>query len=136
MEEKKHKVFVYGTLRKDSPDPTIYYIPGMAMFHLGHFPAVAENRYYSIVGQIVEVDDEQLAEYDRYEGIQSGFYKREEVIALRKDGEPGNVTVWVYTAGDEIIQHVEQQWKIGVRLRIPSGDWYEANEMADFLAKV
>lgn len=131
-----HKLFVYGTLRQEAEDPTLYYAPGTALFNLGRFPAAAESRYFGVVGQIMEVDDDRLAMFDRYEGVEAGFYTREKTICLRKDGEPGSVEAWIYMAGDDIIRYIEEKRRRGYRLRIQSGDWDDAHAVADFVAKI
>ena len=123
---KRHKLFVYGTLRPHAEDKTLWYVPGTAMFNLGRFPAAAESRYFRVIGNILDVDDEELAAFDKYEGVDQGFYTREEVNCLRVDGEEGIVTAWMYFAGEEIQAFIAEAKEQGAKLRIPSGDWYEA----------
>ena len=122
-----HKVFVYGTLRREAEDQTLWYVPGMALYHFGAFPGAVKSRYYKTIGQIMEVDDKQLAKLDRYEALDAGLYTRERVCCIREDGEPGIETVWIYLAGEELIQTIKNCREEGFSIRIKSGDWNEAN---------
>lgn len=121
---KNHKVFVYGTLRKMAEDPTLWYVPGTALFNLGAFPAAAESRYFRVIGQILEVDDEGLKELDRYESVDSGLYVRKEVNCMRLDDDKGLFHPFMYMAGQKIIDFVAQERSKGRILRIKSGDWH------------
>ena len=109
-------LFVYGTLRKDAIDPTEYYLPSYVMRDAGKFPFIEyeDDRYdIDVVGQIIRVDtEEDLAWYDRYEGVASGLYTRERVTVVDEDSN--QVDVQVYVKGPA--------WEYTV---IESGDWNE-----------
>lgn len=108
-----NKVFVYGTLRKEE-EPT-HILPDYDM-HVCRgknfaFPyAVPGNG--CIYGELVEVDDKDLQELDRYENIRSGLYKRVE-LEVEPYGDLGDYElVWVYVAGPALLPEV-----------VESGNW-------------
>lgn len=99
---EKHKVFVYGTLRAEAKNPALFRMHGMTMYDAGRFPVAGESRYYTIIGQILEVDDKELARLDWYEGVERGLYVRQKLEAWpdKPDNTAEDVQkVWVYTAG-------------------------------------
>ena len=109
---KLHKIFVYGTLREDKK--ATHFLTRHAMFDTGPYPYITPSEGYgidSVVGVIIEVDDDGLAALDKYEGVSKGLYVREKklVISLDQDGE--DHYAWVYVAGP-----------VWPKL-IPSGDW-------------
>lgn len=129
-----HNVFVYGTLRGEAVNPTIYTSLGLAMFNFGAFPAAAASRYHSIVGQILQVDDEELAALDKYEGVERGLYVRERVDCYQVEPSVGTSPpvlfdrqeAWIYLIGDILIANMDKAVASGFpkhRLRIKSGDW-------------
>lgn len=85
------KLFVYGTLKQGrshytggkefSPDT----IKGK-MYNVGAFPAVVLGGESVVHGEVIEVDDSELAQMDRYEGYQEGddnsLYKRISITTL------------------------------------------------------
>lgn len=112
---KKHKVFVYGTLRPKDEDgdyvDATHFLSGYAMYnYLGKFPYIEDEAGMAVVGNVIEVDDKQLAQLDRYEGVPNNLYSRIEVDVESLDFAGNDITAWVYIA-DEI------------SLRVPSGDW-------------
>jgi gamma-glutamylcyclotransferase (GGCT)/AIG2-like uncharacterized protein YtfP len=110
-----HKVFVYGTLRPKGKEAT-HRLYDFMMMDAGAYPyiipaaAYGDSRDHYVAGNVIEVDDAQLKDLDRYEGIDRGLYTREVLIA--EDDESGEeVTVYAYVAGKE--------WP----RPIVSGDW-------------
>lgn len=81
-----NKVFTYGTLR-DGQEPT-HRLPGYMMFvvrgNTFNFPFIQaypwQDQQPNIFGNIMEVSDEELAQLDVYENVESGLYTREEVV--------------------------------------------------------
>lgn len=111
---KKHKIFVYGTLRPKDESynylPATHFLSDYAMYnYLGKFPYIEEALGNVVAGNIIEVDDKQLEQLDRYEGVPSNLYARIKVI-VEPFEHTDEVEAWVYVA-DEI------------SLRVPSGDW-------------
>lgn len=117
-EDSIHRVFVYGTLRPK--DESYNYLPathvlwGYAMYNYYHrFPYIekAGTPDY-VVGNIIEVDDDGLANLDVYEGVHNNLYSRIKVTveSLDEDVSQKDEEVWVYVA-DEI------------SLKVKQGDW-------------
>lgn len=94
-----HKLFLYGTL-KDSSEQDDFYIVGYDIYDAGAYPYVAKSHdtHRTVRGQLVEVDDAELAEMDRYEGLSSGLYTRE-VEKVREIGSYRQHEAYVYVAG-------------------------------------
>jgi len=65
-----------------------------------------------VVGEVIEVED--FVSLDRYEGVASGLYTREQVNAWLNDEEE---LVYIYVAGPALLQEIE-----GLPV-ISSGDW-------------
>lgn len=73
---EKHTVFVYGTLMRDRSASHLMknatfcdnaVLHGYAMYDLGDFPGIVPDTYKTVLGEVWFVDDETLAELDRYE---------------------------------------------------------------------
>ncbi|UFK09567.1 gamma-glutamylcyclotransferase [Xanthomonas phage DES1] len=108
-----HKVFTYGTLRaySDSPDAT-HMLCGYEMYDYGKFPYLLQGlRTDEVYGNILAVDDAELAELDMYEGIEAGLYTREEVVA------------WDLYLKVDVKCFVYVQKKLHPK-KIESGDWH------------
>lgn len=113
---KMHKVFVYGTLRPRDDEgallPATHRLYGYDMYNYGRFPYIEGSVYAhkSVYGSIIEVDDEALAQLDRYEGVNKGLYRRitEPVNAIYDEG---TTSAFVYVAGNIVCP------------QITSGDW-------------
>lgn len=114
--KSKHNVFVYGTLRPKDKDgniiPATHRLYGYVMYNYGPFPYIEEALYedVSVVGNIIEVDDEQLEWLDVYEGTKKQLYKRISEIIHSTETEDV-LGAYVYVAD-----------KIKTPM-IPSGDW-------------
>lgn len=119
MESNKHKVFVYGTLRPtktNAYEEATHVLFQYDMYNYNfRFPYIKESSDPDsrVHGNLLEVDDEQLAALDKYEGVDRELYKRIRVVVWDMDDEddPANaINAWVYVA-DEI------------DLQVKSGDW-------------
>lgn len=115
-----HKVFVYGTLRDiasggKQPDAT-HLLSGYQMYDYGAFPYIVKDGGAAVVGNVIEVDDAQLEDLDRYENIANGLYTREtvEVWARSLLSEPPPEKCFVYVATSNL--HPQ---------KVASGDWFK-----------
>lgn len=63
------------------------------------------------------VNDQELAELDRYEGLNAGLYTRERVNVKEIGIAGSNVRAYVYVGTDSIFPPL-----------IPSGDWFQRSE--------
>ncbi len=114
----KHKVFVYGTLRRSQK--ATHRLPGYMMFAVAgkhfDFPVIQEypwdDQQPQVVGNILEVDDAELEELDRYENVGSGLYKRVHALAFGISGVSDGIPVQVYVGGPALLHKP-----------IPSGEW-------------
>jgi gamma-glutamylcyclotransferase (GGCT)/AIG2-like uncharacterized protein YtfP len=111
------KLAAYGTLRNGSNN--IGLIANTSLVYPGHqrFPAMIYNEHAS--GTIVEVqciDSIMLANYDVYEGVAAGVYRRVEMQVAMDDGSI--TTAWVYLAGDKLLAQSDSFKEIA------SGDWF------------
>jgi gamma-glutamylaminecyclotransferase len=101
--EKKHLIFVYGTLRRNHSNHRLLgdadcYGTGStrdkyAMYVTGGYPFVTsiETRY-QIVGELYAVDDETLDIIDKMEGHPLYYTRREVAI----DVEGSEYVAWMY----------------------------------------
>lgn len=109
----RHKVFVYGTLR--SGQAVTHEVVGYELRRINgrkfDFPA-AYPGVGVIYGSMLEVNDKELEELDNYEGVHSGLYTREEVVARDKLSTK-EVPCFMYVAGPQL----------ALPTLIPSGDW-------------
>ncbi len=111
------KLAVYGTLRNGSKDTGL--IKNTSLAYPGHqrFPVMIQD--YNGEGTVVEVHDvtdEDLAQYDLYEGVRIGLYSRVKIKVDMDSGEEKET--WVYVAGPKLMEMVD------VFEHIPGGDWY------------
>lgn len=110
-----HKVFVYGTLRPKGAEAThILYDYEMYNYH-NRFPYIVESVAFDDVfvrGNVLTVDDKQLAQLDRIEGVERGLYTRE-TVEVKDIETKDTITAFVYVAGDIAPSF------------IPSGDWLD-----------
>lgn len=100
------RLFTYGTLLEKGKDVT-HVLPGYMMFHVKggtfDFPMIQpypwDDKQPLIAGTIVEVDDNDLAKLDMYEGVSRGLFSRVKAIAYENVNksvrEPIEVQVYV-----------------------------------------
>ncbi|NOX60808.1 MAG: hypothetical protein GXP42_02500 [Chloroflexi bacterium] len=128
-------LFVYGTLRPPNGDVLVEdarFFPliepwvrgwtparleGAVLYDLGAFPAARPGRG-AIVGDLLRVEEEALAETDRIEGHPDFFY-RERVRVKTEEGEEES---WIYWAPESLVEG---------RSRIVGGDWFARDRDAD-----
>lgn len=132
----KHLIFVYGTLRRDCGGVKIQgeyrgcdVISG-TLYDLGWYPGVRDvpndfvthfwDNEGNVLGEVYEIDDEELARLDMYEGcgpnpelVDSGLYYRKQTRTFR------GLTVWVYVYSDAP----------SADDRIHNGDWFWHSKM-------
>lgn len=119
----KNRVFVYGTLRNG--EPATHRLYGYRMFFVpgcngNNFPFIQETEgvdrfdkpWYSILGNIVEVTDEELQQADVYEGVSNGLYTREK-LRVERLSTGRSTEAWVYVGGPALVYQP-----------IDSGDWF------------
>lgn len=114
MSKKKHKVFVYGTLRPEGQDWT-HYLLGYAMYDAGRFPYILQDNHGIVYGNVLEVTEKQLSRLDDYEAVDSGLYLRQKA-PVRAGGaiqQSDYEEMWVYAAGPRLTPR-----------HISSGDWF------------
>lgn len=112
-----NKLFAYGTLRQDKE--ATHKLLGFQLFGFQgnfEFPYITPATDATVLGNVLDVTPTQLKGYDRYEGIERGFYVRTQVAV--EDLKTGKVeTCWVYEAGN-VLDGVETPNPIA------SGDWF------------
>lgn len=123
--EKRHLLFVYGTLKRGQPNH--HFLAGalflgedqtrpeFTMYDLGAFPGVVAGGSSSISGELYELDDSTLARVDRLEGHPS-FYERTSNILV------SGRTCWIYLLADHQWQ-VRRTRSFGNRRRAPEASW-------------
>ncbi len=110
------KIFVYGTLRAQADDDTVYYLPGYKMHATPRFPYIeyTGRQDHVVVGQLLTVRDEpHLESLDRYEGVASGLYKRSPVEVFRQPQKVGlseDVEAYVKGPAFDYPQVVHGDW--------------------------
>ena len=86
---KTNKLAVYGTLRNGNRDT--WKVDGFSLVFPGHriYPAaMIDSNAKDMVVEVVDVDEQDIAGYDRYESIDTGLYERR-IVKVRKD-DKGN----------------------------------------------
>lgn len=119
MSKKKHKVFVYGTLRENRE--ATHVLEGYTLHLVGQtnfpFPSVKEqygDLSGEVFGNLIEVDDKELEELDRYENVAGGLYERREVEVYPIESTATSITAFVYVGTNQIFPP-----------EIKSGDWFD-----------
>ena len=119
----KHKVFVYGTLRRSYVATYKLYAPAiMQEVHStkgATYPAVQLVPHSwnvpSIVGEVLEYTSYELELADMYEGVASGLYVRKKVV-VESLSTGDKEEVWCYIAGKQLELPL-----------IYSGDWLKSS---------
>jgi gamma-glutamylcyclotransferase (GGCT)/AIG2-like uncharacterized protein YtfP len=113
-----HKVFVYGTLRPNGAEAThVLYDYDMYNYY-DRFPYIVHADYFddcAVYGNVITVDDEQLARLDKIEGVAQGLYTRE-IVEVKDIETKDTLTAFVYVGGDI------------VPACITSGDWFDRSD--------
>ena len=117
-EKTLHKVFVYGTLR-DGHEAThqlecnaLLQVVDGRKFDFPMLQVVDFDLPFQVIGNVLEVDQAELASLDRYENVRSGLYKRIK-LEVREIGTISREDMWVYVAGPALERPI-----------ITSGDWF------------
>jgi gamma-glutamylcyclotransferase (GGCT)/AIG2-like uncharacterized protein YtfP len=114
LTDNKHKIFVYGTLRPRDDNgnyvPATHMLNGYGMYNYhDRFPYIETSWNGYVVGNVIEVTDEELVMLDRYEGVPNSLYLRIKETVEPFEGDEDE-DVWVYIAD-------------AISIRVPSGDW-------------
>ncbi len=115
----KHRIFVYGTLRRDGSQHhrmrAATWIANASvkgvLYHIDWYPAIvlSTEAEASVRGEIFMVDDDILAELDLFEGKE---YKRVLVNATDEQGHTQQAWIWA-------------AWEKPNKPIILSGDWLQ-----------
>jgi len=111
------RLAVYGTLRRDYP--TKGKIEGFSLVFPGtqSFPALIKNeKGKGAVVELMDVSNEELNMYDRYEGVDNGLYIRTTAPIKLENGDTEKA--WVYVAGPQLWQSANSFTEV------PDGDWH------------
>jgi gamma-glutamylcyclotransferase (GGCT)/AIG2-like uncharacterized protein YtfP len=102
-----HKLFVYGILRADQNKLVAKNVLLPAtMYDLGPFPAITKLGVGTAIGDVIEVDNDTLAQYDAIEGIPT-LYKR---MSTNVPGI-GHVYIYVYQHEPNNKATLVTEWK-------------------------
>jgi gamma-glutamylcyclotransferase (GGCT)/AIG2-like uncharacterized protein YtfP len=118
--KKKTVVFVYGTLKRgfranrliaDSeflgPAKTA---PNFRLFNVGSFPGlVRAEDGVSVEGELYEVSPETLEYLDQYEGVDSGFYSREEISIV--EPKPRKANSYIFQQDTAKLEDCGVRWE-------------------------
>jgi|TARA_R100000315_G_C5227700_1_gene138722 gamma-glutamylcyclotransferase (GGCT)/AIG2-like uncharacterized protein YtfP len=113
---KTNKLAVYGTLRNGNRDT--WKVDGFSLVFPGHriYPAaMIDSNAKDMVVEVVDVDEQDIAGYDRYESIDTGLYERR-IVKVRKDDK--EIDAWMYTIGPALLQGTK------VFQQVPKQDWF------------
>lgn len=110
----KHKLFVYGTLKKGLSNHNYFlkdskYItdlitpPKFTMLNFGGYPGVIPGGTTRIAGQLFEVDTVTLKKLDRFEGHPSLFQRTPVQLGLsHNDSINSEEPVWMYLFNNKL----------------------------------
>ena len=119
---------VYGTLRRNRPD--VGKIKGFSLVFPGthSYPAIIKNpQGKGAVVEMVDVDNEDLEYYDRYENVDGGLYIRTTVDVEFKRGKTEKA--WIYVAGPLLWE------KSKTFTEVPDADWL-SEKTSDLMDRV
>ena len=119
---KAHLVFIYGSLRRDCPQPMSTRFPGSkfiaeakvrgSLYDLGAYPGLQLDESNSLVtGEVYEIDDETLNKLDEFESS-SNYLRKQVEISVGNESK----LCWTYEPNPE---------SYFLRILISSGDWIE-----------
>lgn len=119
MSDKKHRVFVYGTLKRGIHNHRLleqsqyigeaFTVEKFRMYTTG-FPVLFEDlEGKSVFGEVYDVDEETLKNLDHLEA-EGRMYDRKHVTVYLTSGPPG-YTGGVYDGGVQCYIGNEQYWK-------------------------
>ena len=111
------RLAVYGTLRSGRKD--VGKVEGFSLVFPGtlSYPALIKNeKGKGAIVELMEVEDEDLSMYDRYENVDGGLYIRTTVEVTLPDKEKEKA--WIYVAGPLLWQ------KSSSFTEVPDQDWF------------
>lgn len=111
------RLAVYGTLRRGYPDTGR--IEGFSLVFPGtkSFPALIKNtKGKGAVVEVIDVTEDDLNQYDMYEGVRDGLYIRTTADVILDDTKEKE-KCWVYVAGPLLWQ------SSSMFTEVPDGDW-------------
>ncbi len=119
---KAHRIFVYGSLRRDNAGAMSVRFPNArfvssahvngSLYDLGAYPGLLLNESQTtVVGEVYEVDDETLRELDQFE-LSSDYFRKSVEICIGTERTDG----WIY------VPEYGPDFYSGLTL-ITSGDW-------------
>tara|TARA_R100000781_G_scaffold99185_2_gene62799 strand:+ start:166 stop:561 length:396 start_codon:yes stop_codon:yes gene_type:complete len=111
------RLAVYGTLRRNYPDKGK--VKGFSLVFPGtqSFPAIIKNKEGNgAVVELMDISDEELNMYDRYESVDTGLYIRTTVDVDLDNGNKEKA--WIYVAGPVLWQSSSSFTEV------PDGDWH------------
>jgi gamma-glutamylcyclotransferase (GGCT)/AIG2-like uncharacterized protein YtfP len=114
------RLFVYGTLRnRYSENPPAVLHGAVIRDYRGCFPYIRLGGDSHVVGEVIDVTDEKLSSFDRYEGYdesspQTSFYVRTRTVVTFPDGSTEEC--WIYVGGQEFDDDENSV--------VESGDWF------------
>jgi gamma-glutamylcyclotransferase (GGCT)/AIG2-like uncharacterized protein YtfP len=105
------RVFVYGTLlfqtRVHVAPRSVVLCEAMLQdwerISRDGLPTIVPHEGSSVMGQVIEVTDRDLAALDMYEGVASGLYSRRSVVV---ETESGEMSALVYVMNRQMIGEV------------------------------
>tara|TARA_B100000131_G_C18123143_1_gene613676 strand:+ start:185 stop:592 length:408 start_codon:yes stop_codon:yes gene_type:complete len=110
------RLAVYGTLRRGRTE--VGKVEGFSLVFPGtqSFPALIKNpKGKGAVVELVDVDEQDLVEYDLYENVDGGLYIRTTVDVYLPDDSKEKC--WVYVAGPQLWQSANSFTEV------PDGNW-------------
>ena len=119
LSDKKHRVFVYGTLKRGIHNHHLleqstfvgnaYTVDTFRMFHVG-FPIIFFDNHpdaKSVFGEVYDVDDDTLKRLDRLESEGSMYNRTPINVVLEQDDRTIDGNVAVYIGNGEYWQHLK-----------------------------
>jgi gamma-glutamylcyclotransferase (GGCT)/AIG2-like uncharacterized protein YtfP len=116
-------LFVYGTLSSNESAAGLLTgcervgagtVPGILYDIDGRFPALVLYGGSPVHGEVWRCPSALLTDLDRYEGTDSGLFRR---VAAEVETEAGTLACWLYAAGPAVARRLQP------RHRISSGRW-------------
>jgi gamma-glutamylcyclotransferase (GGCT)/AIG2-like uncharacterized protein YtfP len=122
------RLAVYGTLRRGFPDTGK--LKGFSLVFPGtmSFPALIKNENgKGAVVEMLDVTEDDLSYYDRYENIDGGLYIRTTAEVNLDSGKKEKA--WVYVAGPLLWENSQ------TFTEVPDGDWF-SRKTSNMMEKV
>ncbi|MDD4680459.1 MAG: gamma-glutamylcyclotransferase, partial [Clostridia bacterium] len=133
--EQKAWLFVYGTLMKSNSYQGYVgdyefrgkaSLTGYALYDLGQYPGIIEDKEERVEGELLCIDEDKLADIDAYEA-EGCLYKRKMVKVHTQQDEPVEAFTYVYNKsldGKRKIPFSFQPWYLGISDILDEYVWY------------